>query len=119
MLIWTLSAFETHAGGLALDIWVNSEQFANLLLQYIRSPVYTLCVGQAASMGSLLLTAGATGHRRSLPNARVMIHQPSTERIGGTAADIEIHAREILDMRTRLNKLYMKHTGSSVEKIRE
>ncbi|MCO5557798.1 hypothetical protein L7F22_011370 [Adiantum nelumboides] len=87
-------------------------------MQYIRSPVSTLCVGQACSMGSLLLTAGAAGERRSLPNARVMIHQPS----GGTsgqASDIAIHAREILDMRSRLNKLYAKHTGASIDKIEE
>lgn len=87
-------------------------------MQYIRSPVSTLCVGQACSMGSLLLASGAAGERRSLPNARVMIHQPS----GGTsgqASDIAIHAREILDMRSRLNKLYAKHTGASIEKIEE
>lgn len=85
-------------------------------MQYIRSPVSTLCVGQAASMGSLLLAAGAAGERRSLPNARIMIHQPSGG-ASGQASDIAIHAREILDMRTRLNKLYVKHTGASLEII--
>ncbi|EFJ08350.1 hypothetical protein SELMODRAFT_131898 [Selaginella moellendorffii] len=85
-------------------------------MQYIRSPVSTLCVGQAASMGSLLLAAGEPGQRRSLPNARVMVHQPSGG-ASGQASDIAIQAREILDMRSRLNKLYAKHTGSSIEKI--
>lgn len=87
-------------------------------MQYIRSPVSTLCVGQAASMGSLLLAAGAAGERRSLPNARVMIHQPSGG-ASGQASDIAIHAREILDMKARLNKLYAKHTGATLEKIEE
>ncbi|CAM6047495.1 unnamed protein product [Sphagnum compactum] len=85
-------------------------------MQYIRSPVSTLCVGQAASMGSLLLAAGAPGERRSLPNARVMIHQPSGG-ASGQASDIAIQAREILDMRARLNRLYVKHTGHTYEKI--
>ncbi|KAI5077697.1 hypothetical protein GOP47_0007521 [Adiantum capillus-veneris] len=87
-------------------------------MQYIRSPVSTLCVGQACSMGSLLLAAGASGERRSLPNARVMIHQPSGG-ASGQASDIAIHAREILDMRSRLNKLYAKHTGATIDKIEE
>eukprot|EP00246_Nothoceros_aenigmaticus_P006624 TRINITY_DN19642_c0_g1_i1.p2 TRINITY_DN19642_c0_g1~~TRINITY_DN19642_c0_g1_i1.p2 ORF type:complete len:138 (-),score=30.84 TRINITY_DN19642_c0_g1_i1:691-1074(-) len=87
-------------------------------MQYIRCPVHTLCVGQAASMGSLLLAAGAAGQRRSLPNARVMIHQPSGG-ASGQASDIAIQAREILDMRSRLNKLYVKHTGNNVEKIEQ
>eukprot|EP00250_Pteridium_aquilinum_P021142 c25038_g1_i2 orf=59-1099(+) len=87
-------------------------------MQYIRSPVSTLCVGQACSMGSLLLAAGAAGERRSLPNARVMIHQPSGG-ASGQASDIAIHAREILDMRSRLNRLYAKHTGVSIDKIEE
>lgn len=87
-------------------------------MQYIRSPVSTLCVGQAASMASLLLAAGASGERRSLPNARVMIHQPSGG-ASGQASDIAIHAREILDMRSRLNKLYVKHTGASLETIEQ
>ncbi|MCO5615065.1 hypothetical protein L7F22_069353 [Adiantum nelumboides] len=87
-------------------------------MQYIRSPVSTLCVGQAASMASLLLAAGAPGERRSLPNARVMIHQPSGG-ASGQASDIAIHAREILDMRSRLNKLYVKHTGTSLDLIEQ
>jgi ATP-dependent Clp endopeptidase proteolytic subunit ClpP len=78
--------------------------------------VSTLCVGQAASMGSLLLAAGAPGERRSLPNARVMIHQPSGG-ASGQASDIAIQAREILDMRARLSRLYVKHTGHTYEKI--
>ncbi|XP_042512061.1 ATP-dependent Clp protease proteolytic subunit [Macadamia integrifolia] len=85
-------------------------------MQYIRSPVSTLCIGQAASMGSLLLTAGAKGERRALPNARVMIHQPSGG-VSGQASDIAIQAKEILKLRERLNMLYVKHTGQDLEKI--
>jgi ATP-dependent Clp protease protease subunit len=85
-------------------------------MQYIRSPVSTMCIGQASSMGSLLLTAGAAGKRYSLPNSRIMIHQPS----GGTrgqATDIEIQAREILKLRQRLNEIYVKHTGQAIDKV--
>ncbi|GLJ39794.1 hypothetical protein SUGI_0813360 [Cryptomeria japonica] len=85
-------------------------------MQYIKSPVSTLCVGQAASMGSLLLTAGAKGERRSLPNARVMIHQPSGG-ASGQASDIAIQAKEILKTRERLNGLYAKHTGQEIDRI--
>ena len=76
-------------------------------MQYIRSPVSTVCIGQAASMGSLLLTAGATGKRFSLPNSRIMIHQPSGG-AQGQATDIEIQAREILKLRARLNEIYVQ-----------
>ena len=85
-------------------------------MQYIRPRVSTLCIGQAASMASLLLAAGAPGQRYALPNSRIMIHQPS----GGThgqATDIEIHAREILDLRSRLNDIYAKHTGQPLSLI--
>ena len=85
-------------------------------MQYIRSDVATVCIGQAASMGSLLLTAGAKGKRVSLPNARIMIHQPSGG-AQGQATDIEIQAREILQLRARLNEMYVKHTGQPLEKI--
>lgn len=85
-------------------------------MQYIRPKISTLCIGQAASMGSLLLAAGEKGMRFALPNARIMVHQPSGG-FQGQAADIEIHAKEILDMRSRLNALYAKHTGQDVEKI--
>lgn len=85
-------------------------------MQYIRSPVSTVCIGQAASMGSLLLCAGAPGKRYCLPNARVMMHQPSGG-AQGQAADIEIQAREILTLRSRLNEIYNRHTGQSVEAI--
>jgi ATP-dependent Clp protease protease subunit len=78
--------------------------------------VATLCIGQAASMGSLLLTAGEKGMRFSLPNSRIMIHQPSGG-FQGQAADIEIHAREILALRKRLNEIYVKHTGQDIETI--
>ncbi|CAA6662712.1 unnamed protein product [Spirodela intermedia] len=85
---------------------------------YIRSPVTTLCIGQAASMGSLLLTAGAPGERRALPNSRVMIHQPSGG-ASGQASDIAIHAKEILKVRERLNSIYAKHTGQEIERIEQ
>jgi ATP-dependent Clp protease protease subunit len=85
-------------------------------MQYIRPPVSTVCIGQAASMGSLLLTAGAAGKRFSLPNARIMIHQPSGG-AQGQATDIEIQAREILALRARLNNMYVEHTGQSLDVI--
>jgi ATP-dependent Clp protease protease subunit len=85
-------------------------------MQYIKPDVSTVCLGQAASMGSLLLAAGAKGKRYSLPNSRVMLHQPSGG-FQGQATDIEIHAREILDLRRRLNEIYMKHTGQDYETI--
>lgn len=85
-------------------------------MQYIRPKIATLCVGQAASMGSLLLGAGTPGMRYSLPNSRIMIHQPSGG-FSGQAADIEIHAQEILSLRERLNNIYQKHTGQKIEAI--
>jgi len=85
-------------------------------MEYIRPDVSTVCIGQAASMGSLLLTAGAAGKRYCLPNAKIMIHQPSGG-FQGQASDIEIHAREILKTRARLNEIYVKHTGRKVEDI--
>ena len=87
-------------------------------MQYIRAPVATLCIGQAASMGSLLLAAGEKGMRYALPNARIMVHQPSGG-FQGQASDIERHAQEILDMRARLNKIYVTHTGQSLRKIED
>ena len=87
-------------------------------MQYIRSPVSTVCIGQAASMGSLLLCAGAKGKRFALPNARVMVHQPSGG-AQGQATDIEIQAREILTLRKRLNEIYVRHTGQSLKKIED
>ncbi len=85
-------------------------------MQYIRPKVSTLCFGQAASMGSLLLAAGAAGMRFALPNARIMVHQPSGG-YQGQASDIEIQAREILALRERLNRIYAKHTGQTLERI--
>ena len=85
-------------------------------MQYINSPVSTLCIGQASSMGSFLLAAGEKGKRFSLPNSRIMVHQPSAG-FQGQATDIEIHAKEILLLKGRLNKIYAKHTGKSVEEI--
>jgi len=85
-------------------------------MQYIRPEVSTVCIGMAASMGSLLLTAGAKGKRYSLPNSKIMIHQPSGG-FQGQASDIEIHAREILKTRDRLNKIYVHHTGQEIAKV--
>jgi ATP-dependent Clp protease, protease subunit len=85
-------------------------------MQFIRCPVSTLCVGQAASMGSLLLTAGQKGHRFALPNARIMVHQPSGG-FRGQATDILIHAREIEALKLRLNQVYVKHTGKKLEDV--
>ncbi|GAN55056.1 ATP-dependent Clp protease proteolytic subunit [Tanticharoenia sakaeratensis] len=85
-------------------------------MQYIRSPVSTVCIGQAASMGSLLLAGGEPGRRYCLPNARVMVHQPSGG-AQGQASDIEIQAREILIIRQRLNEIYRQHTGQTLEEI--
>lgn len=85
-------------------------------MQYIRPKVSTLCFGQAASMGSLLLTAGEPGQRYSLPNSRIMIHQPSGG-FSGQATDIEIHAREILSLKARLNQIYVKHTGQKLSHV--
>ena len=87
-------------------------------IQYIKPNVSTLCVGQAASMGSLLLAAGASGMRFALPNARVMVHQPSGG-FSGQATDIQIHAKEILETKERLNKIYEQHTKQKVDVIRK
>ncbi|CAL9078464.1 ATP-dependent Clp protease proteolytic subunit [Musa troglodytarum] len=87
-------------------------------MQYISSPVSTLCLGQAASMGSLLLSAGAPGERRALPHSRVMIHQPSGG-ASGQATDIAIHAKEILKVRERLNAIYAHHTGQPIQRIEQ
>jgi ATP-dependent Clp protease protease subunit len=85
-------------------------------MQFIRCPVATLCIGQAASMGSLLLSAGAKGMRYALPNARIMVHQPSGG-FSGQASDIERHAEDIIKMKRRLNEVYVKHTGQPYDKI--
>jgi ATP-dependent Clp protease protease subunit len=85
-------------------------------MQYIRPKVSTLCIGQAASMGSLLLAAGETGMRYSLPNSRVMVHQPSGG-FQGQASDIALQAKEILELKERLNNIYVKHCGQSLKKV--
>jgi len=85
-------------------------------MQYIGCPVTTVCIGQAASMGSLLLAAGEKGNRTALPNARIMVHQPSGG-YSGVASDIERHAEEILELKKRLNNIYVKHTGQEYEAI--
>ena len=85
-------------------------------MQYIKSPVSTLCIGQASSMGSFLLAAGEKGKRFALPNSRIMVHQPSAA-FQGQATDIQIHAKEILSLKERLNKIYSKHTGKPIKEI--
>ena len=85
-------------------------------MQYIKSPVSTLCIGQASSMGSFLLAAGEKGKRFALPNSRIMVHQPSAA-FQGQATDIQIHAKEILSLKERLNKIYSNHTGKSMKEI--
>ena len=87
-------------------------------MQYIKSPVITLCLGMAASMGSFLLMAGEAGQRIALPNARIMVHQPSGG-FSGKASDIERHAEDIIKTKQRLNELYAKHTGQTVETVEE
>ena len=86
-------------------------------MQYINSPVSTLCIGQASSMGSFLLAAGEKGKRFSLPNSRIMVHQPSAG-FQGQVTDIEIHANEVSSLKKRLNEIYSKHTGKSVDEIK-
>ena len=87
-------------------------------MQYIKPDVSTLCIGQAASMGSFLLAAGKKGKRFSLPNSRIMVHQPSAG-FQGQATDIEIHANEVLSLKKRLNEIYSKHTSKSVDEIKK
>ena len=86
-------------------------------MQYVKPDISTLCIGQAASMGSFLLAAGTKGKRFSLPNSRIMVHQPSAG-FQGQVTDIEIHANEVLSLKKRLNEIYSKHTGKSVEEIK-
>ena len=87
-------------------------------MQYVKPDISTLCIGQAASMGSFLLAAGTKGKRFSLPNSRVMVHQPSAG-FQGQVTDIEIHANEVSSLKKRLNEIYSKHTGKSVEEVKE
>ncbi len=87
-------------------------------MQYIKPDITTVCIGQAASMGSLLLTAGTKNKRFSLPNSRIMVHQPSGG-VQGQASDIQIHANEILTIRKKLNQIYVNHTGQDIKKIEE
>ena len=87
-------------------------------MQYVKPDISTLCIGQAASMGSFLLSAGKKGKRFSLPNSRIMVHQPSAG-FQGQATDIEIHANEVMSLKKRLNEIYSKHTGKSVDQIKE
>ena len=87
-------------------------------MQYVKPDISTLCIGQAASMGSFLLAAGTKGKRFSLPNSRIMVHQPSAG-FQGQATDIEIHANEVMDLKKRLNEIYSKHTGKSVDDVKK
>ena len=87
-------------------------------MQYVKPDISTLCIGQAASMGSFLLAAGTKGKRFSLPNSRIMVHQPSAG-FQGQATDIEIHANEVLSLKKRLNEIYSKHTGKSVDEVKK
>ena len=87
-------------------------------MQYVKPDISTLCIGQAASMGSFLLAAGTTGKRFSLPNSRIMVHQPSAG-FQGQATDIEIHANEVLSLKKRLNEIYSKHTGKTVDEVKK
>jgi ATP-dependent Clp protease protease subunit len=86
-------------------------------MQYVKPAVSTICMGQAASMAAVLLAGGAKGKRYSLPHARVMLHQPLLYNLGGQATDIDIHAKDILRLRARLNEILAEHTGQSIEKI--
>ncbi len=88
-------------------------------MQFIRPDVTTICIGQAASMGALLLAAGAPGKRFALPNSRILIHQPSMSGLAGQATDIDIHAREILRLREAMNQILALHTGQSMDRIQK
>src|SRR5256714_12180936 len=88
-------------------------------MQFVKPDVQTICVGIAMSMGSLILAGGSAGKRMALPNSRILIHQPHTPGFEGKAADIEIHAKEILDLRKRLDEIYARHTGQPVEQLRK
>ena len=113
-----ISFYINSPGGLVTAGWglVTSGLGIYDTMQYINSPVSTLCIGQASSMGSFLLSAGEKGKRYSLPNSRIMVHQPSAG-FQGQATDIQIHAKEILSLKERLNKIYSKHTGKSLAEI--
>jgi ATP-dependent Clp protease protease subunit len=125
IIIAQLLFLESDDPGKDVYLYINSpggSVYAGLAIydtiQYMQSPVNTMCMGMAASMGSLLLATGTTGKRTALPNSRIMIHQPSGGS-HGTAADIEIQAKEILYARERLNQILAKHTGQSVERVSE
>ena len=123
MIIAQLLFLEADNPGRDIHLYINSpggSVSAGMAIydtmQFLRSPVNTMCMGMAASMGSFLLTAGTTGKRSALPHSRIMIHQPSGG-YQGTAADIEIQAKEILYLRAQMNGLYAKHTGRNLEQI--
>ena len=124
IVIAQLLFLEADNEGRDINIYINSpggSVSAGLAIydtiQFMKSPVNTICMGLAASMGAFLLAAGKTGRRSALPHSRIMIHQPSQGGGGGTAADIEIQAKEILYLRSKLNELMSKHTGRPVEQI--
>ena len=125
IIIAQLLFLESDDPGKDVFLYVNSpggSVYAGLAIydtmQYMQSPVNTMCMGMAASMGALLLATGSSGKRSALPNSRIMIHQP-TGGSQGTAADIEIQAREILYARARLNEIFARHTGQALERIAE
>ena len=107
-----ISLYINSPGGLVTAGWGIYDT-----MQYVKPDISTLCIGQAASMGSFLLSAGTKGKRFSLPNSRIMVHQPSAG-FQGQATDIEIHANEVLSLKKRLNEIYSKHTNKSVEEIK-
>src|SRR5712691_4227899 len=123
MIIAQLLYLESEDPDKEINLYINSpggSVTAGLAIydtmQYVKPPVSTICMGQAASMGALLLAAGAKGRRLSLPHSRIMIHQPSGG-VGGQASDIELHAKEILRLKAKLNEILMKHTGQALERI--
>jgi ATP-dependent Clp protease protease subunit len=124
LIVAQLLFLEADNPGRSISLYINSpggSVSAGMAIydtmQHLKSPVHTICLGMAASMGAFLLTAGAPGQRSALPNARIMIHQPSQSGGGGTASDIEIQAREILFLKGRMNQLMAVHTGRTVEQI--
>ncbi|HRU39493.1 MAG TPA: ATP-dependent Clp endopeptidase proteolytic subunit ClpP [Candidatus Goldiibacteriota bacterium] len=123
LIIAQLLFLDSEDSGKEISVYINSPGgvvSAGMAIydtmQYIKSPVTTICVGQAASMAAVLLAAGHKGKRFALPNARVLIHQPMGG-VQGQASDIDIHAKEILKLRDRLNRILVKHTGQSIKKI--
>jgi ATP-dependent Clp protease protease subunit len=124
LVIAQMLFLQSEEPGKKVDLYINSpggEVHSGLAIydtmQLIAPPVYTWCIGLAASMGALLLGAGEPGHRYALPNCRILIHQPHVDRLGGQATDIDIQAREMLHTRDTINQILARHTGQALEKI--